>query len=156
MYISPRPAWTSSSHRAMECAVTRIRSQGTYSLSALSTETSRCRRGRSINLYLRVEGSGNGPFRNGDVEIGGAFLEQGDHLGRHSELQRHVERVAESHLEPRPQAHREGVGGGGDRRDPSREVRAGKGRHGPDRRAEVAVRRRADIELHRPGDPDPG
>src|SRR3954452_19570756 len=124
MNISPRPAWTSSSHRAMECAVTRIRSQGTYSLSALSTETSRCRRGRTINLYLRVEGSGHRPLRDSDIEIRRAPFQKRDHLCRDGELQAHVERFAEPHLEPGSQAHRESLGSRRDRRDAAGEVGA--------------------------------
>src|SRR6476620_4777364 len=134
MNISPRPTWTSSSYRAKECAPTRIRSQGTDSLSALSTETSRCRRGCTINLNLRVETSGHRPLGHGHVEIGGAVVEQGDHLGRHGELERNVERVAEADLESRPEAKREGIGGRRDGADPPREVRADERRHSCDGR----------------------
>src|SRR5215218_3695555 len=150
MNFSPRPTWTSSSYRAKECAPTRIRSQGTDSLSALSTETSRRRRGCTINLNLRVESSGHGSLGHGDVEIGGAVVvEQRDNPGRHGKLERNVERVAEANLEPRAEAERESVGGRRDGADPPREVRAEERRDGSDGRPQISRRGLADGELDR-------
>ena len=96
--------------------------------------------GAAINLDLRVEASGDRPLGHGDVEIGGAGVEQRDHPGGDGELERNVERVAEADLEARPEAERERVGGRRDGADAAREVRADERRDGRDGGPQIARR----------------